>query len=96
MPSVNFTVKWPNGEVNQYYSPSSIIYDYLRVGQVYSLTDFVRQVENGLEQASERVRLRYGFACSAAMDNLASIKRHINILSIQAQDQIEIIEMTNE
>ncbi len=96
MPSVNFTVKWPNGEVNQYYSPSSIIYDYLRVGQVYSLTDFVTQVENGLEQASERVRLRYGFACSAAMDNLASIKRHINILGIQAQDQIEIIEMTNE
>ena len=96
MPSVNFTVKWPNGEVNQYYSPSTIIYDYLRVGQVYSLTDFVTQVENGLEQASERVRLRYGFACSAAMDNLASIKRHINILSIQAQDQIEIIEMTNE
>ncbi|MFH7809238.1 MULTISPECIES: MSMEG_0570 family nitrogen starvation response protein [unclassified Acinetobacter] len=96
MPSVNFTVKWPNGEVNQYYSPSSIIYDYLRVGQVYSLTDFVTQVENGLEQASERVRLRYGFACSAAMDNLASIKRHINILSIQAQDQIEIIDMTNE
>ncbi len=96
MPSVNFTVKWPNGEVNQYYSPSSIIYDYLRVGQVYSLTDFVTQVENGLEQASERVRLRYGFACSAAMDNLASIKRHINILGVQAQDQIEIIEMTNE
>ena len=96
MPSVNFTVKWPNGEVNQYYSPSSIIYDYLRVGQVYSLTDFVTQVENGLEKASERVRLRYGFACSAAMDNLASIKRHINILSIQAQDQIEIIDMTNE
>ncbi|MDH1707260.1 MSMEG_0570 family nitrogen starvation response protein [Acinetobacter johnsonii] len=96
MPSVNFTVKWPNGEVNQYYSPSSIIYDYLRVGQVYSLRDFVTQVENGLEQASERVRLRYGFACSAAMDNLASIKRHINILGIQAQDQIEIIEMTNE
>lgn len=96
MPSVNFTVKWPNGEVNQYYSPSSIIYDYLRVGQVYSLTDFVTQVENGFEQASERVRLRYGFACSAAMDNLASIKRHINILSIQAQDQIEIIDMTNE
>ena len=96
MPSVNFTVKWPNGEVNQYYSPSSIIYDYLRVGQVYSLRDFVTQVENGLEQASERVRLRYGFACSAAMDNLASIKRNINILGIQAQDQIEIIEMTNE
>ena len=96
MPSVNFTVKWPNGEVHQYYSPSTIIYDYLRVGQVYSLTDFVTQVENGLEQASERVRLRYGFACSAAMDNLASIKRHINILGIQAQDQIEIIEMTNE
>ena len=96
MPSVNFTVKWPNGEVNQYYSPSTIIYDYLRVGQVYSLTDFVTQVENGLEQASERVRLRYGFSCSAAMDNLASIKRHINILSIQAQDQIEIIDMTNE
>ncbi|WP_312970954.1 MSMEG_0570 family nitrogen starvation response protein [Acinetobacter gerneri] len=96
MPSVNFTVKWPNGETGQYYSPSTVIYEYLNSGQDYALDDFLKQVENGLDQASERVRMRYGFACSEAMDNLATIKRQINILGLTAQDRIEIIEMTNE
>lgn len=56
----------------------------------------MKQVENSLGQASERVRARYGFACSAALDNLASIKQHIKILGITLQESIEIIEMTNE
>lgn len=96
MPSVNFTVKWPNGETSQFYSPSTVIYDYLSPNQRYNVADFVKQVENGLSQASERVRARYGFACSAALDNLASIKQHIRILGIAPQENIEIIEMTNE
>ncbi|GAA5002956.1 hypothetical protein GCM10023206_06220 [Acinetobacter puyangensis] len=96
MPSVNFTVKWPNGETGQYYSPSTVIYEYLNIGQSYRLEDFLRQVENGLNKASDRVRMRYGFACSAAMDSLATIKRQVKILGLSTQDYIEIIEIMNE
>ncbi|MDC9596128.1 MSMEG_0570 family nitrogen starvation response protein [Xenorhabdus anantnagensis] len=96
MPSVNFTVKWPNGELFQYYAPSTVIYEYLFIGQRYPSTQFLHQIENGLHAASERVRTRYGFACSSAMDNLAMIKRQIKIFGLSPEDQIEVIEMTNK
>ncbi|MCW7548646.1 MSMEG_0570 family nitrogen starvation response protein [Photorhabdus sp. APURE] len=96
MPSVNFTVKWPNGELIQYYSPSTVIYEYLSIGQRYPSMQFLHQVENGLHAASERVRARYGFFCSSAVDNLAIIKRQAKFFGLNPEDQIEIIEMKNE
>lgn len=96
MPNVNFTVKWPNGEQIQYYSPSTVIYDYLVTGHCYSTAQFLKQVENGLYAASERVRARYGFACSSAMDSLATIKLQAQFFVVQANEQIEITEMSNE
>ncbi|MBI6548271.1 MSMEG_0570 family nitrogen starvation response protein [Xenorhabdus lircayensis] len=96
MPSVNFTVKWPNGDRVQYYSPSTVIYEYLSIGQRYPSTQFLHQVENGLYAASERVRARYGFACSSAIDNLAMIKRQAKFFELSPEDQIEVIEMTKK
>ena len=96
MPSVNFTVKWPNGEHVQYYSPSTVIYDYLAIGKSYSAAQFLKQAENGLYAASERVRARYGFACSSAMDSLATIKRQAKLFALKDQDPIEITAMSNE
>ncbi|HFD2124531.1 MSMEG_0570 family nitrogen starvation response protein [Acinetobacter baumannii] len=96
MPSVNFTVKWPNGVHVQYYSPSTVIYDYLTEGKRYVAAQFLKQAENGLNAASERVRARYGFACSSAMDSLATIKRQAQIFAVQADEQIEITEMSKE
>ncbi|KMJ43787.1 hypothetical protein AB204_17810 [Xenorhabdus khoisanae] len=96
MPSVNFTVKWPDGKLIQYYSPSTVIYEYLFIGQRYSSTQFLHQVENGLLAASERVRARYGFTCSSAMDNLAMIKSQARVFGLNPEDQIEVIEMTNK
>lgn len=96
MPSVNFTVKWPNGEQIQYYSPSTVIYDYLATGHCYPMAQFLKQVENGLYAASERVRARYGFACSSAMDSLATIKRQAQFFALKANEQIEITEMSNK
>lgn len=52
MPSVNFTVKWPNGVHEQYYSPSTVIYDYLTEGKRYVAAQFLKQAENGLNAAS--------------------------------------------
>ncbi|HCA5261283.1 MSMEG_0570 family nitrogen starvation response protein [Acinetobacter baumannii] len=96
MPSVNFTVKWPNGEHVQYYSPSTVIYDYLAIGKNYPAAQFLKQAENGLYAASERVRARYGFACSSAMDSLATIKRQAKLFALKDQDPIEITAMSNE
>ncbi|WP_350304652.1 MSMEG_0570 family nitrogen starvation response protein [Photorhabdus viridis] len=96
MPSVNFTVKWPDGELMQYYSPSTVIYEYLSIGQRYPSTQFLHQVENGLNAASERVQVRYGFACSSAMDTLTMIKRQAKFFGLSPEDQIEVIEMTNQ
>ena len=96
MPSVNFTVKWPNGELIQYYSPSTVIYEYLSKGHSYPAIQFLTLAEDGLSAASERVRVRYGFACSSVMDSLSTIKRQANLFALKDEDQIEITEMHNE
>ncbi|MDE9536586.1 MSMEG_0570 family nitrogen starvation response protein [Xenorhabdus bovienii] len=96
MPSVNFTVKWPNGEQTQYYSPSTVIYEYLSIGQCYPSTQFLHQVEDGLYAASERVRACYGFGCSSAMDNLAMIQHQAKLFELSLEDQITVIEMTHK
>ena len=48
--------------------------DYLAPGESYGLDDFVDKTRTALGIASERVRQKYGFACSAAMDQLADIE----------------------
>ncbi|CDG89371.1 MSMEG_0570 family nitrogen starvation response protein [Xenorhabdus bovienii] len=96
MPSVNFTVKWPNGEQIQYYAPSTVIYEYVSIGQCYPSTQFLHQVEDGLYAASERVRACYVFGCSSAMDNLAMIQHQAKLFELSPEDQITVIEMTHK
>ncbi|HWO14618.1 MAG TPA: MSMEG_0570 family nitrogen starvation response protein, partial [Polyangiaceae bacterium] len=73
MPEMHFKVQWPNGHVEDCYSPSWIIEEYLTVGDDYSVGDFVERVGVALNIASDRVRQKYGFACSSALDQLAAI-----------------------
>jgi uncharacterized repeat protein (TIGR04042 family) len=74
MPEMLFTVRWPDGQDRTCYSPSLIVQDYLVPGQDYPLDDFLQRVREALEIASERVRAKYGFACSRAMDQWAEIE----------------------
>jgi len=74
MPEVRFTVRWPDDSVSQCYSPSTIVHEYLRAGQRYDLRDFMARSRTALTLASERVRLKYGYACSSAMDQLARLE----------------------
>lgn len=74
MPEMNFRVKWPNGQIEDCYSPSYIIEEYLVEGEEYAVEDFVSRVSTALAIASERVRARYGFECSSALDQLRSIE----------------------
>lgn len=74
MPEMNFRVKWPSGEVQDCYSPSYIVEEYLVEGQEYDVDDFVTRVGTALNIASERVYARYGFECSSALDQRRAVE----------------------
>jgi uncharacterized repeat protein (TIGR04042 family) len=75
MPEMHFTIEWPSGKRDRCYSPSYIMEEYLEVGAEYPLEDFLQRTRTALEIASERVRARYGFACSSALDQLGELQR---------------------
>ncbi len=76
MPEMHFRVRWPDGQETTHYSPSLVVRDHLRVGHSYPLPEFLQRIRDGLNVASERVRAKYGFACSRALDELAVIEGH--------------------
>ncbi|WP_086932110.1 MSMEG_0570 family nitrogen starvation response protein [Agarilytica rhodophyticola] len=80
MPAVHFNVAWPDGISNRYYSPSTVIFQYLNEGQAYSIEEFSEKVIAALENASIRVEKKYGYACSAAADEASKIKQKIHQL----------------
>jgi len=74
MPEMRFSIRWPDGRRENCYSPSLVIKDYFAPGETYALDDFVARSRTALHIASERVKAKYGFACSSAMDQLARIE----------------------
>lgn len=74
MPAMHFHIRWPDQTQTRCYSPSRVVQDYLQVGHSYPLDDFLQRSRTALSAASERVRAKYGFACSQAMDQLAEIE----------------------
>jgi uncharacterized repeat protein (TIGR04042 family) len=75
MPALHFRIEWPDGREASCYSPSTVIREYLTPGTRYALDDFVATARSALGAASERVRAKYGFACSSALDQLAQIEQ---------------------
>jgi len=74
MPEMHFLVRWPDGGEMRCYSPSLVVREYLEVGRAYAVGDFLARSRTMLSIGSERVRAKYGYACSAAMDQLAEIE----------------------
>ncbi len=87
MPEMHFRVRFPNGATVNCYSPSYVIEDYLSVGQSYPVPDFLHRTRTALNIASERVREKYGFACSSALDQLSVIEETAANLSTEEQQQ---------
>ena len=81
MPEMYFTVRWPDGQREHCYSPSLVVTEHLEVGQRYALADFVARATLALEEASRRVQLKYGFACSSAIDQLERIRLRAGALA---------------
>lgn len=74
MPEMRFHIRWPDGRRESCYSPSLVVRDYLKEGESYALADFLNRSRAALTIASERVRARYGHACSLALGQLARIE----------------------
>jgi uncharacterized repeat protein (TIGR04042 family) len=74
MPEMLFHIRWPDGAAEQCYSPSLVIKDHLQVGATYDVAEFLRRSRLALTTASDRVREKYGFACSRAMGQLAKLE----------------------
>ncbi len=76
MPEMTFEVRWPDGRETSYYSPSLVMHDFLEEGARYPVSDFVARTGEALAIASERVRARYGIACTSAMHSRETISAH--------------------
>ena len=75
MPETYFHVRWPDGEAQRCYSPSTVVEDYFTAGHSYDLSDFVDRSRSALGIAGRRVEERFGFHCTGASDQLAQIER---------------------
>ena len=74
MPEMRFVIRWPDGRRESCYSPSLVVRDYFSEGESYQLDDFLSRARTALTIASERVRAKYGHACSLALGQLARIE----------------------
>ncbi|MEO9330071.1 MSMEG_0570 family nitrogen starvation response protein [Gordonia aurantiaca] len=72
MPEMTVQVRWPDGLIRQYYSPSLVLHDHLSPG-TYRVDEFRSRACAGLEEAGERVRAKFGFACTSAAASADSI-----------------------
>lgn len=74
MPEIFFRTSWPDGSSMRCYSPSLVVEDYFTAGASYPVADFVERSREALTIASDRVRAKYGFACTSAMSQLEAIE----------------------
>ncbi|WP_413742707.1 MSMEG_0570 family nitrogen starvation response protein [Sodalis sp. RH15] len=74
MPAMHFTVRWPDSSVDVCYSPSTVIEQHLEVGKEYSVEEFTGLARLALQEASDRVALKFGYACSSAQDQSGAIE----------------------
>jgi uncharacterized repeat protein (TIGR04042 family) len=73
MPEVHLQLQWPDGRCSTLYSPSTVILEYLKVGDQLSVAELKTVGSEALAAASERVRARYGFACTRTDEEAARL-----------------------
>ena len=76
MPETTFAVRWPDGAQQTYYSPSLVVHELLEPGASYEVGELVRRTGDAMHEASERVRAKFGFACTSAMQTLERVQSH--------------------
>ncbi len=91
MPVMHFHVRWPDATESRCYSPSLVVKDFLAPGARYPIDEFLEKSRAALHIASDRVEAKYGFACSAALDQLAQIERRVAQFDGVPQASVEVV-----
>ena len=74
MPEVYVQIIWPNEAPDRVYSPSSIIKNYFKTGDVLTVEQFQNKADEALLNASKRVKEKFGFECTSAMGEMERLK----------------------
>lgn len=90
MPEVRMMIRWPDGSEESCYSPSLVLKDYFQAGHSYPVADFRDRSRAALTIASERVRAKFGFACSRAADQLARIDERCRTFAVFPGAQVRV------
>lgn len=76
MPALNFEIEWPNGEVMECYSPSTVVLQYFQAGDSFTVDELIAVSRTALNMAGKRVEERFGFECTAAAEQRDKILRN--------------------
>jgi len=90
MPEINFQINLPDGKKASLYSPSTVILEYLKPGDSLKISDFKSLAIQALHKASEKVRAKYGFACTRTLEEEEKI---LSWISNYDPDQLISISM---
>lgn len=88
---MTYTLRWPDASQTIAYSPSLVIQDYFAAGSSYPLPEFIAKLREATGIASERVRARYGFACSRASDQLEAIEAEARRFSLLPEARVDVL-----
>jgi len=88
MPETYVDIRWPDGEGESCYSPSSVVCEFFEPGRGYRLAEFMELSKTALHRASDRVLAKYGIACSSAMDQLRRLEERAANFDPEATVQI--------
>jgi uncharacterized repeat protein (TIGR04042 family) len=87
---MTFEVRWPDGSVQRCYAPSLVVHDHLSIDSSYPVADFLARSDRALREAGERVRAKYGFACTSA----AATSEQIRSAAVKYSPDAEVTVLT--
>jgi putative flavoprotein involved in K+ transport len=90
MPEVHFTLRWPDGSAQRCVSPSRTIERALTEGARYPCAELLGRTRSALEAGGERVRAKYGFACSAAVAQIEDLDAAARRLAVPADAIVSV------
>ena len=92
MPEMHFQIRWPDAREERCYSPSLIIKEYVEIDHDYPLDDFMTRMREALQIASERVRAKYGFACSSARAQMERLETRAAHFSDEPEARVRVLQ----
>lgn len=88
MPEVMLELRWPDGEASTFYSPSTVVYEFLQPGDQLTIAELEQKGLTALQEASERVRARYGFACTRTDEEALKLRKRLALFN--RSDMVEV------